>query len=198
MFKRSIVWGAIFALTTSTALAQNSRNPGGFGQIVCGHRLGGHVHAPVRTDDLGCQPRRADGQSRALPQRRPAHAARRYAATGELVFPAGADRRQPLLPRHEESQHLRAGHQEAGEIILIDGNFEYATEAEIHEGLRFLGLDPKKVKYSIYAHAHGDHDGGAHLTQAAIPGVTIVYGDRRLAERAGPHRPACDPQRTGE
>jgi metallo-beta-lactamase class B len=64
-----------------------------------------------------------------------------------------------------------------GEIILIDGNFEYATEAEIHDGLRKLHLNPRKVRYSIYAHAHGDHDGGAHLTEAAIPGVVIVYGE---------------------
>ena len=33
---------------------------------------------------------------------------------------------------------------DTGEIILIDGNFEYATEAEIHKGLRFLGLDPTR------------------------------------------------------
>ena len=32
------------------------------------------------------------------------------------------------------------------DIILIDGNFEYATEAEIHEGLRTLGLNPKNVE----------------------------------------------------
>ena len=46
------------------------------------------------------------------------------------------------------------------------------------ETLSQLGRgDPQRVKYSIYAHAHGDHDGGAHLTEAFIPGVTIVYGE---------------------
>ena len=88
----------------------------------------------------------------------------------------------------------------SGEIILIDGNFEYATEAEIHRGLRILGLDPKNVKYSIYAHAHGDHDGGAHLTQAAIPGVTIVYGEGdwpSVLARTVPHATRFGPQNDG-
>ena len=86
------------------------------------------------------------------------------------------------------------------EIILIDGNFEYATEAEIHEGLRILGLNPANVKYSIYAHAHGDHDGGAHLTEAAIPGVTIVYGEGdwpSVLARTGPHATYVGPQNDG-
>ena len=87
-----------------------------------------------------------------------------------------------------------------GEIILIDGNFEYATEDEIHKGLRFLGLDPSKVRYSIYAHAHADHDGGAHLTEAAIPGVTIVYGEGdwpSVLARTGPHATRFGPQNDG-
>ncbi len=87
-----------------------------------------------------------------------------------------------------------------GEIILIDGNFDYATEAEIHEGLRALGLNPFKVRYAIYAHAHGDHDGGAHLTEAAIPGVTIVYGEGDwpgVLARTGPHATRFGPQNDG-
>jgi metallo-beta-lactamase class B len=87
-----------------------------------------------------------------------------------------------------------------GEIILLDGNFEYATEDEIHKGLRFLGLDPSKVRYSIYAHAHADHDGGAHLTEAAIPGVTIVYGEGdwpSVLARSGPHATRFGPQNDG-
>ena len=87
-----------------------------------------------------------------------------------------------------------------GEIILIDGNFEYATAAEIHEGLQALGLNPLKVRYSIYAHAHGDHDGGAHVTEAAIPGVTIVYGEGDwpgVMARSGPHATRFGPQNDG-
>ncbi|MEF7614017.1 MBL fold metallo-hydrolase [Aquincola sp. MAHUQ-54] len=87
-----------------------------------------------------------------------------------------------------------------GDIILIDGNFEYATEDEIHKGLRFLGLDPKNVRYSIYAHAHADHDGGAHLTEAAIPGATLIYGEGdwpSVLARTGPHATRYGPQNDG-
>jgi metallo-beta-lactamase class B len=88
----------------------------------------------------------------------------------------------------------------ARETILIDGNFDYATEAEIHKGLEYLGLKPEKVKYSIYAHAHGDHDGGAHLTEARIPGATIVYGEGDwpgVMARTGPHATRHGPENDG-
>jgi metallo-beta-lactamase class B len=39
-----------------------------------------------------------------------------------------------------------------------------------------VGLNPKRVKYIIFSHAHGDHDGGAKLLQDAIPDVRVVYG----------------------
>jgi metallo-beta-lactamase class B len=87
-----------------------------------------------------------------------------------------------------------------GEIILLDGNFDYATEAEIHEGLRILGLDKRKVRYLLIAHAHGDHDGGAHLTEAAIRGVTIVYGEGDwpgVLARTVPHATRFGPQNDG-
>ena len=69
-----------------------------------------------------------------------------------------------------------------------------------HDGLRALGLDPNKVRYLIISHAHGDHDGGAHLTQAAIPGVTIVYGAGdwpSVLARTGPHATRSGPQNDG-
>jgi metallo-beta-lactamase class B len=87
-----------------------------------------------------------------------------------------------------------------GEIILIDHNFEYATVPEIHEGLRSLGLDLSKVRYVLISHAHGDHDGGVHLTEAAIPGVTIVYGEGdwpNVLARQGPHATRFGPQNDG-
>jgi len=86
------------------------------------------------------------------------------------------------------------------EVILLDGNFAYATDPEIHQGLRMLGLNPDKVKYSIYAHAHGDHDGGAHLTEAAIPGATLIYGEGDWPDvlaRTGPHATRFGPQNDG-
>ena len=86
------------------------------------------------------------------------------------------------------------------EVLLLDGNYAYATEAEIHEGLRTLGLNPDKVKYSIYSHAHGDHDGGAHLTEAAIPGATLIYGEgdwMGVLARTVPHANRYGPQNDG-
>ncbi len=61
-------------------------------------------------------------------------------------------------------------------IIVIDTLFDYASKDEILGGLKKVGLDPKKVKYVILSHAHGDHDGGAKLLQDEIPDVRIVYG----------------------
>jgi metallo-beta-lactamase class B len=61
-------------------------------------------------------------------------------------------------------------------IIVIEALFDYAAKDEILDGLRTVGLDPKKVKYVLLSHAHGDHDGGAKLLQDQIPDVRIVYG----------------------
>jgi metallo-beta-lactamase class B len=77
-----------------------------------------------------------------------------------------------------------------GEIILMDGNYEYATTDEILKGLGFLGLDPDKVKYAIFSHAHSDHDGGAYLEQAAFRNATVIYGTGdwpSVLQRTVPH-----------
>jgi metallo-beta-lactamase class B len=86
------------------------------------------------------------------------------------------------------------------DIILIDGNFDYATVPEIHRGLALLGLNPQNVKYAIYSHAHSDHDGGAYLTEAAIPGATIVYGEGdwpSVMARTTPHATRYGTQNDG-
>jgi len=87
-----------------------------------------------------------------------------------------------------------------GRIILIDGNYEYATNDEILKGLEFLGLDAKNVRYAIFSHAHGDHDGGAYLEQAAMPNATIIYGTGdwpSVLMRTGPHATRSGPQNDG-
>jgi metallo-beta-lactamase class B len=61
-------------------------------------------------------------------------------------------------------------------IVDIEALFDYAAKDEILDGLKKVGLDPRKVKYVILSHAHGDHDGGAKLLQDEIPGVRIIYG----------------------
>ncbi len=87
-----------------------------------------------------------------------------------------------------------------GEIILIDNLFGYATPDEILTGLQKVGLDPYKVRYLLIAHEHGDHDGGAHLIEEAIPGVTIVYGEGAwpsVLNRTGPHATRFGPRNDG-
>src|SRR5437764_2474812 len=60
-------------------------------------------------------------------------------------------------------------------IVLIDTLFDYAVAPEIIEGLTTLGLDPRKIKYVLISHAHGDHDQGAALLQSRY-GAQIVMG----------------------
>jgi metallo-beta-lactamase class B len=60
-------------------------------------------------------------------------------------------------------------------IVLIDTLFDYAIEPEIVEGLTTLGLDPRRIKYVLISHAHGDHDQGAALLQSRY-GAKIVMG----------------------
>jgi len=61
-------------------------------------------------------------------------------------------------------------------IVLIDTLFDYAIEPEIVEGLTTLGLDPRKIKYVLISHAHGDHDQGAALLQSRY-GAKVVMGE---------------------
>jgi len=60
-------------------------------------------------------------------------------------------------------------------IIVIDTLFDYASEPEIVDGLRALGLDPKNIKYVLISHAHGDHDQGAAMLQSRY-GAKVVMG----------------------
>jgi len=62
-------------------------------------------------------------------------------------------------------QHSSWALQTSGGIVIIDTNFEWATEPEIIEGMTKLGLNPRDIKYVIISHAHGDHDQGAATLQ---------------------------------
>src|SRR5215475_489723 len=181
MLKRSISCGVLLALTTGTALAQTT-------PTVASLQASAKEYAD--TDWAGtylrlCQPTIPADQI-VTPTVNPDD----YPTT-ELPTPPGGTNPRP---------NWYAPPAKIGEIILIDDKFAYATEAEIFDGLRTLGLDPRKVRYLIISHAHGDHDGGAHLTQAAIPGVTVVYGTGdwpSVLARTVPHATRDGPENDG-
>jgi metallo-beta-lactamase class B len=69
-------------------------------------------------------------------------------------------------------------------IIVIDTLYNYATEPEIADGLKKLGLDPSKIKYVVITHGHGDHDGGAKFLQDQFhPHLIMSAADWDLTER---------------
>ena len=61
-------------------------------------------------------------------------------------------------------------------IIVIDAIFDYSVEAQIADGLRELGWDPKDIRYVIISHAHGDHVGGAAFLQQEF-GARVVLSE---------------------
>jgi len=87
-----------------------------------------------------------------------------------------------------------------GDIIILDGLYDYATPDEIGGGLKTLGLDPMKVKYIIISHAHGDHDGGVPWMQANLPNAKVIYGTddwKSVDTRTGAAKVRHDPDAEG-
>src|SRR5437016_6345848 len=72
-------------------------------------------------------------------------------------------------------QHSSWALQTSAGLILIDTNFAWATEPEIIDGLKTLGLNPRDIKYMLISHAHGDHDQGAAELQKRY-GARVVMG----------------------
>ena len=63
----------------------------------------------------------------------------------------------------------------SGGIVILDTNFAWATQPEIIDGLKTLGLDARQIKYVVISHAHGDHDQGAAELQKQF-GAKVVMG----------------------
>jgi metallo-beta-lactamase class B len=80
-------------------------------------------------------------------------------------------------------------------IIVIDTLYNYASEAEIVDGLTKLGLDPANVKYVIISHGHGDHDEGANLLQQRFHAHVIMGGPDWDAIEKAPQMPGGTPKR---
>ncbi|MDB5740490.1 MAG: hypothetical protein JWP16_1530 [Alphaproteobacteria bacterium] len=70
-------------------------------------------------------------------------------------------------------------------IVIIDTLYQYASEPEIVDGLKKLGLDPARIKYVLITHGHGDHDQGARLLQDRY-GAKVALGaaDWDLVDKA--------------
>jgi metallo-beta-lactamase class B len=75
-------------------------------------------------------------------------------------------------------------------IILVDAIFDYSVEAEVIEGLKKLGIDPKEIRYVIISHAHADHSGGAGVLQKFGAKVVMSAADWDLYERSNEKIPA--------
>jgi metallo-beta-lactamase class B len=81
-------------------------------------------------------------------------------------------------------------------IILIDTLYDYASEEAIVAGLKKLGLDPTKVKYTIVSHAHGDHVGGAKMMQEKFDTRLVMGGpDWEMIEKSVNQYPDGKPKR---
>jgi metallo-beta-lactamase class B len=75
-------------------------------------------------------------------------------------------------------------------IILVDAIFDYSVEAEVIDGLRKLGIDPKEIRYVIISHAHVDHSGGAGVLQKFGAKVVMSAADWDLYEKSDEKIPA--------
>ena len=197
MFRRSIICSAVFALTASTALAQTVDS------------LQRSAKDYADTDWAGtftrlCIP---TGGPLVVPTLNPAN----Y-PTAELPTPPGGDPPAAnwyappakigdnLYFLGERAHHAFALVSKDREIILFEALFDYAAGPEILDGLRAVGLNPKKVRYVLISHEHGDHDGGVPLLQQALPGATIVYGAAAwpsVLARTSPHATRSGPENDG-
>jgi len=199
MLKHSVTCGVFFALTTSVAVAQTidslQRSAKDYADTdwagtytrLCIPTGGTHVTPTVNPDDYPSSTYELPTPPGGTPPR-----PNWYASPAKI-----GDNLYFLGERDHTTFALVASN---GEIILIDDKFAYASKAEIQDGLRALGLDPNKVRYLIISHEHGDHDGGAYITQAAIPGVIVVYGTAAwpsVLARTGPHATRNGPENDG-
>jgi metallo-beta-lactamase class B len=80
-------------------------------------------------------------------------------------------------------------------IILIDTLYNYASEPEIIDGLKTLGLDPAQVKYVLISHAHGDHDEGARLLQQRYGTKVVMSAEDWTLMDGQPNIPGGQPTR---
>ncbi|WP_234117865.1 MBL fold metallo-hydrolase [Clostridium hydrogenum] len=82
-------------------------------------------------------------------------------------------------------------------IILIDSMWDNHDAQLIIDGMKRLGLDPKRIKYIIVTHGHGDHYGGAQFikdkykAKIAMSETDYNFMNTMNSGANGPRSPKC-------
>jgi metallo-beta-lactamase class B len=109
------------------------------------------------------------------------------AASGNTGIPYVASPRpaQWLPPQHVLDNLWWFGDTGVGSWLVTskDGYLLFDTlndadeeQSVLLDGMKKVGLDPKKIKYVVIGHFHLDHTGGGHLIQTTFPNVPIYMG----------------------
>ena len=135
---------------------------------------------------------------------------RRAAGVNGLTAAAPAPRQEVVPPRSEWYQEPRqifdnlywVGNlrnnswviKTSAGLIVIDTLFHYTVQAEIVDGIKKLGMDPRDIKYVLITHGHGDHDEGAKILQDLGAHVVMSGPDWDLMLKGTP-LPGGNPKR---
>lgn len=77
-------------------------------------------------------------------------------------------------------------------LVLLDAAFVYTVD-QVLENVRTLGFDPKKIKYILVSHAHGDHYAGAGAIIAATGAKVVMSAvDWTVTEEAQARNPKAN------
>jgi metallo-beta-lactamase class B len=79
-------------------------------------------------------------------------------------------------------------------LIVVDTLFHYTVEAEIVDGIKKLGMNPRDIKYVLITHGHGDHDEGAKTLQDLGARIVMSAADWDLMLNGTP-LPGGNPKR---
>ena len=79
-------------------------------------------------------------------------------------------------------------------LIVVDTLFHYTVEAEIVDGIKKLGMNPRDIKYVLITHGHGDHDEGAKILQDLGARIVMSAADWGLMLNGTP-LPGGNPKR---
>lgn len=135
---------------------------------------------------------------------------RRAGGVNGLTAPAAAPREERVPPRSEWYQEPRqifdnlywVGNlrnnawviKTSAGLIVVDTLFHYTVEAEIVDGIKKLGMNPRDIKYVLITHGHGDHDEGARILQDLGARIVMSAADWDLMLKGTP-LPGGNPKR---